>query len=190
MVDLLQVRGKELAAGDLETVARRCVARLKDLPTAVIVNDRLDVAFAAGADGAHLGQEDLPVEAARKSVPDEFLIGSSAHGPEELRVAEAAGADYAGLGAFFATRTKPGARLLDRRRAGWRTGWTEPGIPVLGIGGVTAARVADVFRTRAVTGVAVGAAIQSAADPGQAILGVRAALERAWLARLERIDAR
>lgn len=186
-VDLLQVRGKALAAGALEALTRAWLERLGQVSgrPRVIVNDRLDVALAAGADGAHLGQDDLPLETAREIAPEGFLLGASAHSADELAAAARAGASYAGLGAFHATTTKPGAgRLPDegalRALAG---GDASPGLPVLAIGGMTVARVAEALRVPAVTGIAVSAAIQAAPDPAAAIMALRTALAAAWAER-------
>lgn len=184
-VDLVQVRGKGLNDADLEALTRAWVARLGGLKPAVVVNDRLEVARAAGAAGVHLGADDLPLDAARAAAPEGFLLGASCHGRDELLVAQAAGADYAGLGAFFDTATKPGARPLDP----WRTGLMETihalVIPVLAIGGLTPERVEEALRVPAVTGVAVSAAVQRSADPAGALGAFRRALDAAWDQRLE-----
>lgn len=179
-IDLLQVRGKGLPAGDLEGLTRAWIARLAGLPTRVVVNDRLDVALAAGADGVHLGREDLPLEEARGLAPPGFLVGGSAHGREELLAVQREGADYAGLGAFFGTGTKPGARPLEPTEAGIATPVPQLEIPVLAIGGLTPEKVGAALRIPAVTGVAVSAAIQEASDPGQAVRDLHRALQRAW----------
>jgi thiamine-phosphate pyrophosphorylase len=187
-VDIVQVRGKDLPAGDLEALTRVWIETLGD-PRAskghrspmVVVNDRLDVALAAGADGVHLGQDDLPAAEARALAPPGFVIGVSAHGRAELERAQASGADYAGLGAFHPSGTKPGAAILDPEELGaMPRGLT---IPVVAIGGITASRVADVLARPAVTGVAVGAAIQAAPEPAEAIRALRSALDRAWRER-------
>lgn len=182
-VDLVQVRGKALAAGELEELSAGWVERLADLPVRVIVNDRADAALAANAHGVHLGPDDLPLEAARAVAPVGFLIGASAHDRDELLRAQAAGADYAGLGAFHATGTKPGARPLDPDRDGLRAPIENLSIPVLAIGGLDASRIAAALRVSAVTGIAVSAAIQAADDPAHAIERLRGAVQEAWQAR-------
>lgn len=176
-VDLVQVRGKCLSPADLEGAARDWVERLEGVPTAVIVNDRVDVALAVGADGAHLGGDDMPLEAARESVPEGFLLGRSAHTRDELLLAQAAGADYAGLGAFYPSSTKPEAVPLDPSRAGLLAPFPALTIPVLAIGGLTVSRVADVLRVPVITGVAVSGAIRDAADPRRAVRELREALD-------------
>lgn len=182
-VDLVQVRAKGLSSGELETLAAGWVDRLAALTPHVIVNDRPDVALAAGAHGAHLGSDDLSLSAARSLAPAGFLLGASAHGREELLAAQTAGADYAGLGAFHATGTKPDSQPLDLDRDGLRLPVEELTIPVLAIGGMDGVRLADALRIPAVTGVAVSAVIQSAPDPEAAIDELRGALEDAWRAR-------
>ncbi|HJR52531.1 MAG TPA: thiamine phosphate synthase [Gemmatimonadota bacterium] len=181
-VDLVQVRGKDLPAGDLADLARDWIEALADHPsTLVVVNDRLDVALAAGADGVHVGQEDLPAAQARALAPRSFVIGVSAHGRGEMELAQRSEADYAGLGAFYPTGTKTGAAVLDRRDL--RTPVPGLTIPVVAIGGITPERVAEVMAFPAVTGVAVSAAIQAAREPAKAIRELRSTLDRAWRER-------
>lgn len=78
------------------------------MPTAVIVNDRVDIALAAGADGVHLGLEDLPVAAARGLAPQDFLVGGTCRNADQAREAKAQGADYVGVGPVDPTTTKSG----------------------------------------------------------------------------------
>lgn len=184
-VDLVQIRGKDLDDGDLETLARGWLSRLSGVETRVIVNDRLDVALSAGVHGAHLGREDLPIGEARKSAPEGFLLGSSCHSRDELLIAQAGGADYAGLGAFFTSRTKSDALPLDPWRGGLMERIPALTMPVLAIGGLTPDRVEEAFRVPAVTGVAASAAIQRAEDPAAKIAAFRRELHRAWDSRME-----
>jgi thiamine-phosphate pyrophosphorylase len=183
-VDLVQVRGKELPAGDLEALARIWIDALGGHPsTFVVVNDRLDVALAAGAAGVQVGRNDLPAAEVRALAPRSFLIGASAHDRREIALAQRAGADYAGWGAFYPTRTKVEAVVFERRSPEWRRPVPGLTIPVLAIGGITAARVAEVMAVPAVTGVAVSEAIQAAREPAEAIRELRAALDQAWRER-------
>ncbi|HET6637630.1 MAG TPA: thiamine phosphate synthase [Gemmatimonadota bacterium] len=184
MVDLVQVRGKDLPAAELEALARVWIDALgRPRSTLVVVNDRLDVALAAGADGVHLGRADLPPAEARSLAPRDFLIGVSAHDRPELGLAQRSEADYAGLGAFYPTRTKAGAAVLASGDAAWRMPVPELTIPVVAIGGIAAGRVPEVMALPAVTGIAVSEAIQGAPDPAEAIRGLRSALDRAWRER-------
>ena len=113
-----------------------------------MVNDRLDIAILSGAHGCHLGQDDLPVEAARRISPPRFLLGVSAHGGEEARRAEMEGADYLGCGAVFPTSTKrdaatPGGLALVGEVAG------AVKIPVVAIAGITLENAGAVLRAGA-----------------------------------------
>ncbi|MQA82454.1 MAG: thiamine phosphate synthase [Streptosporangiales bacterium] len=160
-VDAIQVRAKH--ATDREVVAwtRAVVAAVRPLGARVLVNDRLDVALAAGADGVHLGLDDLPVAAARALTPEGFLIGATCRGHEHAVRARADGADYAGVGPVHASTTKdslPDPIGLDALRAAARV------LPAIAIGGITAARVPAVMRAGA-HGVAVVAAVWRAQDP-------------------------
>ncbi len=177
-VDIVQVRGKTLSAGELESAARRWVRRLRDLPTLVIVDDRVDVALAAGADGAHLGRADLAIQRAREVVGEGFILGASTHDREELLEAQKVGADYAGLGAFYPSSTKHDTTQLELRAAGLEDRVPALTIPVLAIGGITAKRIPAVLEVPVVTGVAVGSAIQHATDPARAIRNLSVELRR------------
>ena len=178
------MRGKDLPAGDLEALARIWIdALVGHGTTLVVVNDRLDVALAAGADGVHVGRDDLPTPDARSLAPESFLIGASAHDRREIELAQRSEADYAGLGAFYPTRTKAGAAVLDPGDPEWRRPVPGLTIPVLAIGGITTGRVSEVMSVPAVTGVAVSEAIQAAPEPAQAIRALRSALDQAWRER-------
>jgi thiamine-phosphate pyrophosphorylase len=163
-VDAVQVRAKR--ASDREVVAwtRALLAEVASRGTRVIVNDRLDLALAAGADGVHLGRDDLPVADARALVPASFLLGATCRSPEHAARARADGADYAGVGPIHATATKrglPDPLGLDVLAA------TAREIPAIAIGGITADRVRDVMATGA-HGVAVVAAVWEDPDPPRA----------------------
>ena len=131
-----------------------------------IVNDRADVAAAVGADGVHVGQEDLSVKDARAIVGTRMLIGVSTHSIEQARAAVLDGADYLGAGPTFPSRTKSFDEFagLDYLRAVS----TETGLPTFAIGGIAAENLGKVLDAGA-TRVAVGAAIVDAADPGGAV---------------------
>jgi thiamine-phosphate diphosphorylase len=163
---ILQLRLKNVATGALLTTARR----LRDLTAAagalLIVNDRIDVALAADADGVHLGQEDLPVMEARRLLGANRWVGFSTHSEAQLAAARDRGADYLSLGPIFATTSKSHADPVigcDRVRA-VRPLITEP---LVAIGGITAATAADVLATGA-DAVSVIAAIVRAPDVARA----------------------
>jgi thiamine-phosphate diphosphorylase len=124
---------------------------------ALIVNDRIDVALAAGADGVHLGQTDLPLAEARAVAGVRLWIGISTHNPEQVRAALAGGADYLGYGPVFPTETKANpdpVQGVDALRAAVALAGR---IPVVAIGGITPARVAEVYEAGAAAVCAIGA---------------------------------
>jgi thiamine-phosphate pyrophosphorylase len=104
---IVQLREKEYSTADLTVLAHRFREMTDRAGALLIINDRVDVALAAGADGVHLGQDDLPVRAARAMAP-ELLVGASSHSLEEALRAEADGADYVNIGPIFPTATKAG----------------------------------------------------------------------------------
>lgn len=163
----IQLRDKTADSRALTSTAERLRAITKSAGAALIVNDRLDVALAAGADGVHLGPDDLTVPAARGIAPRDFIIGYSTDDPEEARRAAAAGADYLGVGAVFGTRSKPG--LADEAIGPDRVRLVREasGLPCLGIGGITLENASEVLETGA--GIAVLSAVMSASDPAAVV---------------------
>jgi thiamine-phosphate pyrophosphorylase len=154
----IQLRLKDVAARDLTSVARELVSAV---PVPVIINDRADVAIAAGAAGVHLGADDLPPAAVRAFAPPRFIIGVSVGSDDE--VSNAIAADYAGIGPVYATGTK--------RDAGSAIGTVEfarlavaTGLPAVGIGGISATNARAVIAAGA-SGVAVVASVFGARDP-------------------------
>ena len=163
----VQLRDKMLTPRDLFPLARRLRDDTHSAGALFFVNDRLDLALATGADGVHLGPEDLPVAAARRIAPPGFLIGHSADDPAAARTAVAAGADYIGCGTVYPTRTKAdaGAEIgVDRLEEVARC----VDVPVVGIGGVTVRNAPQVFAAGA-AGCAVVSAVMRARDPGRAV---------------------
>lgn len=152
-VDWIQIREKDLPARRLLALTEAAVraARRYD-STRIVVNDRLDAALAAGADGVHLGTRSLPVEMVRSFVPPEFLVGASCHSVAEALAAEAAGADYILLGPIFATPSKlqygPPLGLSTLREVTHRVS-----IPVLALGGINVER-ATLCREHGASGIA------------------------------------
>lgn len=174
-VDAVQLREKDAEAGDLLRWAepfREACARHGAL---FFVNDRPDVALAAGADGVHVGQNDLPVEVVRGFVGPNVLIGLSTHDPEQLAAAPPE-ADYVCVGPVHATPTKPGrpATGLDPVRL---TARTEPR-PWFAIGGIDDATLPAVLEAGA-RRIVVVRAVTEASDPGAAASRLRRALDRA-----------
>lgn len=167
-IDVVQVREKERGADTQLAVARAIRKRTAEAGVPLIVNDRVDVAVAADADGVHLGDDDLPIEVARDQLGEDAIIGRSVSTVEAAREAEEAGADYLGVGAIYETSSKD----VDDDEAETGLGLVERvdaavDIPFVGIGGITADRASDVVAAGA-DGVAVISAITQAADPEQA----------------------
>jgi len=171
---MLQVRAKEVAAGDLADLVRRVMAATA-LP--VVVNDRLDVALATGAAGCHLGQDDFPIDAARAIVPAAFWLGGSAGNPNEAKHAVGAGAHYLGIGPVAATDSKDDAGAAIGAEGFRQVLAATPGVPAVAIGGVTAALVPALIAAGA-SGVAVIRAVLGAHDPERATRDLRAAVGR------------
>lgn len=187
-VDLIQVRGKELDDEALRSLAEGWIERTADLSCRVIVNDRLDVAVAAVAEGVHLGEGDESVEEARERAPEDFLIGATGRDINDVLIAQARGADYVGLGAVFESPTKPDVEVVDPWRAGLMAEIPALKIPVIAVGGMTPDRVGDAFRMWPVTGIAASSAIQGADDPAGVVESFRRAMDRAWESR-KRVSA-
>jgi thiamine-phosphate pyrophosphorylase len=169
---MLQVRAKEVAAGDLADLVRRVMAAAA-LP--VVVNDRLDVALATGAAGCHLGQDDFPITAARAIAPPGFWLGGSAGNPEEARRAAGAGAHYLGIGPIAVTASKADAGAAIGVEGFRRVHAAAPGVPAVAIGGVTAALTPALMAAGA-GGVAVIRAVLDPGDPARATRALRAAV--------------
>lgn len=170
-VDVVQLREKEMEAGDLigagEEVADAC--RRARVP--FIVNDRPDVALALGADGVHLGQNDLPVAVARRIVGD-ALVGLSTHAATEIdAVSRSRAVDYAAVGPVFATPTKPGRRAVGLELISYASAHLD--LPWFAIGGIDERNLERVIAAGARRAVVVRA-ITQAADP----VGAAATLKR------------
>jgi thiamine-phosphate pyrophosphorylase len=178
-VNLIQLRERDLPTGDLLALAMRLreVTRGRAI---LVINDRLDVAMAAGADGVHLPENGLPVAIARWLLGQHTLIGRSVHGEEAAIEAERGGADYVQLGTIYATESKPDAKpagpALVRKVSGAVT------IPVLAVGGVQAENAAEVIEAGA-SGASVISAIQGADDPEAAARQLVEAMSEAWKTR-------
>lgn len=170
----VQLRAKALAARDTVELGRTLRREARAAGALFFVNDRVDIALVLGADGAHLGDDDLPLGAARAIVPPGFLLGRSVDTSEEARTAEREGADYLGLGPVFATTSKAelGAPIGPAGVAGV-TSVVE--IPVVGIGGIDAGNAAPVAAAGA-AGVAAIRSVLAAPDPHGATRALLAAV--------------
>jgi len=166
-VDIVQIREKSLPDGELLAVLQEVREVTRRLGVPLVVNDRPDLAVLAEADYVHVGQDDLPVAAARGFG---LLVGQSTHAPAEL---ERSGADYAGVGPVYETPTKagrPAAGLEYVRHAAARAR-----VPWFAIGGIDETNVAEVVAAGA-TRIAVVRAIGDASDRERAAAGLRTAL--------------
>ena len=165
----VQVRLKHATPREVVEIARTIVARV---PVPVIVNDRADIALAAGAAGVHVGEADLPVSAIRRFAPTNFIIGASLGGDQEL--ANAKDADYVGIGPLFTTDSKGDAGKAIGIE-GFRKLAGLSGRPAIAVGGVSAELAAQVMAAGG-AGVAVINAIFSADDPERAARSIAAAI--------------
>ena len=171
--DILQLRHKTLARGELLELARR----LRDLTSAagvlLIVNDHLDIALIAGADGVHLGPDDVSVESARRLAPEGFLVGASASSPEAARLAVGAGADYIGSGPAFSTPVKKEKGVIGP--AGVAAVAAAVDVPVFAIGGIDESNIAQLTSV-GLRRICVIRAIAGASDPESVTRRLRAML--------------
>ena len=196
--DSLQLREKGLEDRELQVRARALVELVRRVAilrrpgrgggliaqgikaegVSVIINDRPDIALAAGADGVHLGQTDLPVRAVRETAGDRLIVGVSTSRLEEARQAVRDGADYVGLGPMFATTTKHKPELRGPEYV--REVLADPavaGVPHLAIGGISPEN-AGVLAGVGCRGIAVSSAVCGAESPRAVCEALRAALER------------
>jgi thiamine-phosphate pyrophosphorylase len=166
--DLVQLREKDLPAAEILALAEKLRAAIRGRAL-FLVNDRLDVALACAADGVHLPERGLSVAAARRLGGEEFVIGRSVHSVAEAVRAQEEGADYVQVGTIFASRSHPGQApaglgLLEAVAAAVR-------IPILAVGGITAANVGEAMAAGA-SGAAVISAILTAPSPREAARGL------------------
>ncbi len=170
----IQLRLKEANARELLEAAQTFMPIVRSAGALFIINDRLDVALAAGADGVHLGPDDPPVADARAvaadrlgAVADAFIVGYSVDTPDGAARAEAEGADYLGVGAVYATENKSDAGEVIGLE-GLRSVIEAVSIPVVAIGSITPERAGAVAETGA-CGSAVIGAVMGAPDPAEAV---------------------
>ena len=178
-VNLVQLRGKELPGGQLLSLATELISAIKGRAT-LLVNERVDVAAAAGAAGVQLGEEALPVSAARRILPPGSIIGRSVHSEDGAARADDDGADFLIVGTMFATGSHPGAEPAGPGLM--RNVAARCNLPLIGIGGITPGSVAEVMAAGA-SGVAVIRSILAADDPGQAAHELYSELIDSWRER-------
>jgi len=162
-VTCVQLREKDCSTLEFIEQALTIKKFLKARGVPLIINDRLDVALAVGADGVHLGQTDMPLEMAKKIAGRSMLIGISAESLQDAIEAEQGGADYIGASPIYATPTKTDT-APPLGIEGLRAIKNKVNIPLVGIGGLNATNSAEVIRNGA-DGVAVVSAIVAADDP-------------------------
>lgn len=171
---LVQVRTKDHADRVRLRQAEAVWVRCRAAGAVCLVNDRIDLAQAVGADGVHLGDDDLPVDIARRVLGDGAVIGATCRDPEAARRAVDAGASYLGVGPAYATTTKAG--LPDPLGPGGIEAVASAvDVPVIAIAGVTVDRVRELLDAGA-RGVAVVGAVYSAPDPAAAVVAFLDAL--------------
>ena len=178
-VDMVQLREKDIPGGELLKLALKLRSITKE-KALLVINDRLDVALAAGADGLHLPEDSLAVHDARRVVPSQLLVGKSVHDPAGASLAAGEGADYLVLGTIFPTFSKPGAETGGPDLVSNVTRLVDS--PVLVIGGVDSHSVTSVIEAGA-NGIAVISAILGAPDPEKATRELKQSMMTAWEAR-------
>jgi thiamine-phosphate pyrophosphorylase len=155
-VDLIQIRERDLDARTLTSLVKQGVAAAKGTSTRIIVNDRLDVALSSGAHGVHLRSDSIEAARVREQSPPGFIVGRSIHGVEEAVAAERSrGLDYLILGTLFPTASKDPSHPATTMTA-LAAACALVSIPVLAIGGITAARTEDIVKTGAAGIAAIG----------------------------------
>lgn len=164
--DCIQLRAKDVCDEMLYPLACELVNVCRDADVLSVINDRVDIAVAADADGVHLGQRDLPVEQARKLQRRPLIIGRSTHSAKELGAAVGEYPTYVGLGAVYATKTKSSAKVsgLEYIKEALES-LRETGIAHVAIGGITPDNVEQVLQAGA-RAVAVCSVVNEAAEPG------------------------
>ncbi|MDI6738893.1 MAG: thiamine phosphate synthase [Candidatus Edwardsbacteria bacterium] len=167
---IVQLREKELGKREFYEMACRFRAATERHGLLLIINDHLDVALACGADGVHLGQDDLPLSAARKIAP-ELLIGISTHSLDEARCAQSQGADYVNIGPIFPTSTKQ-VTIPPRTPQAIREAAPHLTIPFTVMGGINRSNIGQVLAAGA-RRIAVVTAVATAPDIAAAVRSLR-----------------
>jgi len=173
-VDYLQLREKDLTGRELYHLALD-IKQVLPPGTRLLINDRLDVALAAGADGVHLGENSLPPAVARRLLGPEKIMGVSVHSVTAAREAEKAGADYLLFGHIFPTASKEG--IPPRGVGSLREVVASVGIPIIALGGINTANARQCLAAGA-RGVAVMSAVMAAPDPARAVAELKQTLNK------------
>ena len=165
-VKIVQLREKNISTKDFYEKALKVKEICENYGALFIINDRLDIAQAVGADGVHLGQSDMPIEKAREILKDKFLIGATARNVEEAKRAELLGADYIGSGAIFGTSTKDNAKKLEMEEL--KKIVSSVKIPVFAIGGINIDNV-GILKNIGLQGICAVSGILSEKDCKKAV---------------------
>jgi thiamine-phosphate pyrophosphorylase len=173
-VTLVQLREKNLESDAFLKEAIRIRDLCHQYGVPLIINDNLDVAAQCSADGIHVGMEDLPVAEIRRRMGRDFIIGATAKTVGQAQAAEAAGADYLGVGAVYPSPTKQNARRITREELAEIS--TSVSIPIVAIGGITEENLPSLADS-GIAGAAVVSAIFAQKDPGQAAQNLRSILK-------------
>ena len=174
---VVQLREKEASTREFYQEGLKIKEYLRAVHIPLIINDRIDIALALDADGVHLGQEDMPVDVARKILGPHKIIGASAFTTREAVAAESMGADYLGLSPIFVTTTKP-ELLAEIGLEGISSLKRAVKIPIVGIGSMHQSNAYEAVRA-GLDGVAVVSAICSQEDPKAAAAAIKAEVVRA-----------
>lgn len=158
---VIQLRDKNKSGRELYKIGVKLKEITKKYKALFIVNDRLDIALAVGADGVHLGMNDLPISVARKIAGNNFIIGASVSSPEEAVLAEKEGADYISAQSIFETSSKEDIKVIGLE--GLKAIVKVSSLPVIAIGGIDKDNVRNVMKT-GVKGIAVISAVVSKED--------------------------
>ncbi|MED3758210.1 thiamine phosphate synthase [Peribacillus frigoritolerans] len=161
-VSIVQLREKNNSSLSFYEKASALKQLLNELSIPLIINDRVDIALAVGADGIHIGQDDLPLPVVKKMVPEDMIVGVSVSTLEEALEAERNGADYIGVGSVFPTKTKQDATLMALEDLGEICRGVS--IPAVAIGGITAVNI-SALSDSGLSGTAVVSAIMNADNP-------------------------
>ncbi|MFC2050281.1 thiamine phosphate synthase [Chloroflexota bacterium] len=154
---VIQLRDKQHAKGELLTIAQKLKGLCHKSNVLFIVNDYLDIAIAAEADGIHIGQEDLPVSVVRNELPIDRIIGLSTNTLAQARKAEAEGADYVAVGSIFPSPTKSNATVVGLERL--RQARQAISIPVIAIGGISRENIGEVMSSGADSAAVISAVL-------------------------------
>lgn len=171
---LFQYRDKKGARREIYETGLRLARRFKDTGALLIINDHADIAAAVGADGVHLGQDDLPIEDARTVLGPDHIIGISTHSTEQALAAQSGGADYIGFGPVFPTATKHAGPAMGL--SALRIVSRMVSVPVLAIGGISRTTAAATV-TAGASGVAVIGAVLAAGNRRAAARDMIATIE-------------